>query len=56
MNNWISNSYNKQNTKNNKITEDKEKNDLNGGSPLENSIQDENTKFIAIARKRIDKV
>ena len=39
-----------ENTKNNK------KNDLKGGSVSENNYQEDNTKFITIARKMVDKV
>ena len=44
------------NTKNEKIkgNENNEKNNIKGGSVLENNHQDEKTKFITLARKMVD--
>ena len=44
-----------ENTKNNKNTKSNKKNDLKGDSVLENN-QDQNAKFISIARKMVDNV
>ena len=41
----------KENTKNNENTKSIKKNDLKGGSALENNHQEDNTNFITIARK-----
>jgi len=42
--------------KNNKNTKSNKKNDLKGGSVLENEPQEDNTKFITIARRMVDNV
>ena len=45
-----------ENTKNKKTTKDNKRNDLKGGSVLENNHQDENSRFITKARKKTDNV
>ena len=46
----------KKNTKNVKITKTNKKNDLKGGSVLENNHQEQNNRFITKARILIDNV
>ena len=45
-----------ENTKSNKSTKKSKKNDLKGGAVLENDPEEDNTKFITIARKMVDNV